>query len=318
MSAKSTELFRLFRCCGDVFLHSNCIQFFCPASEVTYTSLASDVVGRVDERLISVQGPLLVLLIAGLGISLAIVAAAGVFVLMSRRVEVGVLSVRGWGGSAVGAKAVLEAVLPFLVGGHRRVRPGDRHDRRRRSAGQDRELRAIDGGDRRGDRGRRLPAGGGPRLGRRLPLEPRSPAPAHPGPGVRPLGARGIRGSMGDGQTPRRRRGDRGVRRDRATGRRRLPLPVAAGLGHRDPRSSGDDDRADARPPTRERLPRRRTVVVGVPTTPHLRQAAATPADRREPHPCGVRVLSGHGAFAPHHRGREGHRCSSAATCRWW
>lgn len=117
MSAKSTELFRLFRCCGDVFLHSNCTQFFCPASEVTYASLASDVVGRVDERLVSVQGPLLVLLIAGLGISLAIVAAAGVFVLMSRRVEVGVLSVRGWGGSAVGAKAVLEAVLPFLAGG---------------------------------------------------------------------------------------------------------------------------------------------------------------------------------------------------------
>jgi putative ABC transport system permease protein len=117
MSAKSTDLFRLFRCCGDVFLHSNCTQFFCPASEVTYASLASDVVGRVDERLISVQGPLLVLLIAGLGISLAIVAAAGVFVLMSRRVEVGVLSVRGWGGSAVGAKAVLEAVLPFFVGG---------------------------------------------------------------------------------------------------------------------------------------------------------------------------------------------------------
>ena len=80
MSAKDTELFRLFRCCGEVFIHHDCVQFFCPASEVSYTSLAGEVVGRVDERLISVQGPLLVLLIAGLGISLAIVAAAGVFV----------------------------------------------------------------------------------------------------------------------------------------------------------------------------------------------------------------------------------------------
>jgi putative ABC transport system permease protein len=79
--------------------------------------LASGVVNQVDERLTSVQGPLLVLLIAGLGISLAIVAAAAVFVLMSRRVEAGVLSVRGWGGTAIGTKAVLEAVLPFLVGG---------------------------------------------------------------------------------------------------------------------------------------------------------------------------------------------------------
>ncbi|HVD69739.1 MAG TPA: hypothetical protein VNG34_02655 [Actinomycetota bacterium] len=117
MSAKDTELFRLFRCCGDVFLHSNCVQFFCAAGDVSYTALAPQVVEQVDERLISVQGPLLVLLIAGLGISLAIVAAAGVFVLMSRRVEAGVLSVRGWGGSAVGAKAMLEAVLPFLAGG---------------------------------------------------------------------------------------------------------------------------------------------------------------------------------------------------------
>ena len=83
---------------------------------MSYTSLAGEVVGRVDERLISVQGPLLVLLIAGLGDLARHVAPPG-FSSMSRRVEAGVLSVRGLGGSAVSVKAVLEAVPPFVVGG---------------------------------------------------------------------------------------------------------------------------------------------------------------------------------------------------------
>jgi putative ABC transport system permease protein len=106
----------LFECCGSVYHQGSCTGFFCGLSEVTFTSFADQVAHQVDERIASIRGPMFVLTVAGLAIALAIVGAAAVFVMASRRVEAGVLSARGWGGTAVGGKAVVEAVIPCAIG----------------------------------------------------------------------------------------------------------------------------------------------------------------------------------------------------------
>jgi hypothetical protein len=92
--------------------------------------------------------------------------------------------------------------------------------------------------------------------------------------------------------TAPRRAGDRGVR-----GIER-PAPLSSSSRccspYRDPRRSGDDvvltlgHRRAKGPGAGPRWLASRRL--------RTRQVAATPADRREPHPCGVRVLSGHGA----------------------
>ena len=60
---------------------------------------------------------MVVLLVAGLAISLAVVAAAGIFSAAGRQVELGVLTIRGWSPFAFGAKAGLETMLPAALGG---------------------------------------------------------------------------------------------------------------------------------------------------------------------------------------------------------
>ncbi|HWC70496.1 MAG TPA: hypothetical protein VG993_04960 [Actinomycetota bacterium] len=104
------SLYRLFRCCGRTFTREGQI-------EVSFSSNAGLVVREVEERVASVQGPMTVLLVAGLAIALAVVAAATVFMVAGRRVESGVLTVRGWGPVAFGAKTVLETALPAVLGG---------------------------------------------------------------------------------------------------------------------------------------------------------------------------------------------------------
>jgi putative ABC transport system permease protein len=116
MSAPDGQLGALFECCGTVFRQGSCVAFFCRHSNVTFTGGAEQVIHEVDERITSIQGPMFVLTIAGLAIALAVVGAAAVFVMASRRVETGVLSARGWGGTAVGGKAVLEALIPCVIG----------------------------------------------------------------------------------------------------------------------------------------------------------------------------------------------------------
>ncbi|MET0801744.1 MAG: hypothetical protein ABWZ53_11320 [Actinomycetota bacterium] len=103
-------LFRLFRCCGRTFHRGG-------SSDVTFTGNADLVVQQVEQRIAAVQGPMVVLLVAGLAIALAVVATAGVFVVLGRRVEMGVLTIRGWGPLAFGSRAALETVLPALIGG---------------------------------------------------------------------------------------------------------------------------------------------------------------------------------------------------------
>ena len=56
------------------------------------------------------------LFVAALVIAFGVVAAAGIFSFSSRRVDAGVLAVRGWGPGRMGIKAVLESALPSIVG----------------------------------------------------------------------------------------------------------------------------------------------------------------------------------------------------------
>jgi putative ABC transport system permease protein len=104
------DLFEVLSCCGRRFSRHG-------ASEVTITQNAGLVVHEVRQRSAAVQGPMLVLVVAGLAIALSVVAAAAVFSVVGRRVEVGVLTIRGWGPGGFGAKASLEALLPAAIGG---------------------------------------------------------------------------------------------------------------------------------------------------------------------------------------------------------
>jgi putative ABC transport system permease protein len=104
------SLHRLFRCCGTTYTSHGTV-------EVTFSGNAALVVDEVEQRIASVQGPMTVLLIAGLAIALAVVAAAAIFVVAGRRVESGVLTIRGWGPVAFGAKTALETTLPAVIGG---------------------------------------------------------------------------------------------------------------------------------------------------------------------------------------------------------
>ena len=106
----TSSLREVFPCCGRLFLGTG---------HTISTELLggmSGVVRVVDQRIASVQGPVHVLFLAGLIIAFGVVAAAGVFSFTSRRVDAGVLAVRGWGPGRVGVKAVIESVLPCAIG----------------------------------------------------------------------------------------------------------------------------------------------------------------------------------------------------------
>ena len=104
------QLRKLFPCCGRLFF----FQLHGTTTELLGTM--TGVVRIVDQRLAAVEGPIHVLFIAALLIAFGVVAAAGVFSFSSRRVDAGVLSVRGWGPGRVGVKAALESALPSVVG----------------------------------------------------------------------------------------------------------------------------------------------------------------------------------------------------------
>jgi hypothetical protein len=110
LASGRTQLREIFPCCGRLYFGTR---------HSTLTDLLgamSGVVHVVDQRIAAVQGPLQVLLLAGLLISFGVVAAAGVFSFTSRRVDAGVLAVRGWGPGRIGVKAALESALPCTIG----------------------------------------------------------------------------------------------------------------------------------------------------------------------------------------------------------
>ena len=100
----------LFPCCGQLYAGTG------HGAQFELLSAMSRAVKVVDQRIAAVQGPIQVLFLAGLFISFGVVAAAGMFSFTARRVDAGVFAVRGWGPGSVGVKAVLESILPCVVG----------------------------------------------------------------------------------------------------------------------------------------------------------------------------------------------------------
>ena len=110
LGSPDSPLSDVFPCCGRLFNGTG--QF----STAALLGAMPGVVRIVDQRIAAVQGPIQVLFLAALAISFGVMAAAGVFSFASRRVDAGVLVVRGWGPARVGFKAVLESILPCVSG----------------------------------------------------------------------------------------------------------------------------------------------------------------------------------------------------------
>jgi hypothetical protein len=110
LTSGTRALREIFPCCGRLFFGTG------HSTSTELLGAMSGVVRIVDQRIAAVQGPIQVLFLAALSISFGVVAAAGVFSFTSRRVDAGVLAVRGWGPSRVGIKAVLESTLPCVTG----------------------------------------------------------------------------------------------------------------------------------------------------------------------------------------------------------
>ena len=108
---RETQLGRLFACCGRAFG-----SFFFGRRDTEFRSSMPLVLSEVDRRRATVEGPLRLLLIAGLGVAAAVVAAAAAFAVAGRRTEGAFLHAHGWGPLRFAAKASLEALIPIAVG----------------------------------------------------------------------------------------------------------------------------------------------------------------------------------------------------------
>jgi putative ABC transport system permease protein len=75
-----------------------------------------DIVDGAHKTLSGIQTPVRFLSLAGMVVSLVMIAAAGIYSLRRRRIEARVLSARGLGSIAFGVKAGLEAAAPVLAG----------------------------------------------------------------------------------------------------------------------------------------------------------------------------------------------------------
>jgi putative ABC transport system permease protein len=115
MADRSGELWEVFRCCGRQFEISEEEGFFL-RSNAEYVSQISRVVSEVDKRMTAIEGPVQLLLFAGLLVAAAVVAGAGAFAMATRRVEASYLFARGRSPWSMGAKASVEALLPGLIG----------------------------------------------------------------------------------------------------------------------------------------------------------------------------------------------------------
>ena len=104
------NLFRTDERFSEVF----CFQCFrgVPAA----TSNIRQVVLQTDRRLAPVEGPVRLVLVAGLLVALAVIAGAGVFAVATRRTETGLLFARGMNPLTIGVKTCLESLVPALLG----------------------------------------------------------------------------------------------------------------------------------------------------------------------------------------------------------
>jgi putative ABC transport system permease protein len=108
-----TRLGRLFECCGRT---SPGVGFPEESSNTEFRSSMPLVLREVERRSASVEGPLRLFRIAGLGVAAAVVAAAAAFAVAGRRSEAALLHARGWGPVRFAARATLESAIPVIVG----------------------------------------------------------------------------------------------------------------------------------------------------------------------------------------------------------
>jgi hypothetical protein len=99
-----SDLSRWFRCLR------------CFSDDPQVNTQLSGVLSETEDRLTPVEGPVQLLLTAGLLVALIIIAAAGAFAVATRRTESALLFARGMTPLSVGVKACLEAILPVLLG----------------------------------------------------------------------------------------------------------------------------------------------------------------------------------------------------------
>jgi putative ABC transport system permease protein len=79
-------------------------------------SFFPEAVRNVEETVTSIKSPVNLLAITGRIVALAVFAAAGVFLVQRRRVEVRLLASQGVRASTQGIKAAVEAILPGVIG----------------------------------------------------------------------------------------------------------------------------------------------------------------------------------------------------------
>jgi putative ABC transport system permease protein len=113
VSHRRTELGRLFECCGRIWGRT---FFFVGARDTEFRSAAPFVIREAERRTATVEGPLRLLLIAGLGVAAAVVAAAAAFAVAGRHTEAALLHARGWGPLRFSAKSIVEALIPTAIG----------------------------------------------------------------------------------------------------------------------------------------------------------------------------------------------------------
>ena len=111
-SRRDNPIGRLFQCCGQTFGGS----FFFGRRDVEFRSGMPALLRTVERRAAIVEGPLRLLLVAGLGVAGAVVAAAAAFAVAGRRTEAALLHARGWGPFRFAAKSVVESALPIVAG----------------------------------------------------------------------------------------------------------------------------------------------------------------------------------------------------------
>lgn len=107
-----TRLGRLLRCCGIEYTFG----FFGLRRETEFRSGMRSVLRSVERRAAAVEGPLRLLLIAGLGVAGAVVAAAAAFAVAGRRTEAALLHARGWGPVRFAARSAVESAIPIALG----------------------------------------------------------------------------------------------------------------------------------------------------------------------------------------------------------
>lgn len=80
------------------------------------TSNIGEVVLQTERRLAPVEGPVRLVLVAGLLVAFAVIAGAGVFAVATRRTETGLLFARGMNPLTVAVKTCLESLAPAVIG----------------------------------------------------------------------------------------------------------------------------------------------------------------------------------------------------------